>query len=96
MNKIPTVYILCHRPKGVLYIGVTSDLRKRVYQHRNHLVRGFSSKYNVCRLVWFSVGDSMEAVIKEEKRLKKWNRDWKIQMIEKSNPSWKDLADELA
>jgi putative endonuclease len=74
-----------------LYIGVTSNLVQRVYQHRMGLVDGFSKKYNVKMLVWYEQGDSMEAVIRREKALKKWSRQWKLDLIETQNPEWRDL-----
>jgi len=78
MDKNPVVYILTNQPNGVLYIGVTSNLTKRMYQHRNKLVKGFTSKYNLNKLVWYQTAESMGAAISEEKRLKKWNCVWKL------------------
>jgi putative endonuclease len=86
------VYILCSR-SGVLYVGVTSDLRKRVYQHKNKLILGFTSKYNVNRLVYyFECTDAMQA-IRNEKRIKGWTREKKIALIEGMNPQWRDLSE---
>ncbi len=85
------VYILCSKQNGTLYTGVTSDLIKRVYQHKNNLVEGFSKKYNVHRLVWYEIHDSVESAIQREKQIKKWKRAWKIRLIEKKNTEWKDL-----
>ena len=87
----PAVYILASGINGTLYIGVTSNLVQRVYQHRMGLVDGFSKKYNVKMLVWYEQGDSMEAVIRREKALKKWSRQWKLDLIETQNPDWRDL-----
>lgn len=93
--KTPCVYILASRRHGTLYVGVTSDLVQRVWQHRNDLVDGFTQRYRVHRLVWYEVHESMESAIMREKRIKKWNRDWKIELIEKNNPSWSDLYGEI-
>jgi putative endonuclease len=89
------VYILCSKRNGTLYTGVTSDLIKRVYEHRNNLVDGFAQRYNVHRLIWFEIHESVESAISREKRIKKWKRDWKLQLIEKHNPLWKDLYESI-
>ena len=91
MNKVPCVYILASQRNGTLYIGVTSDLKKRVAQHKQNLIEGFTKKYNVHNLVWFEVHDTMELAITKEKQLKKWKRKWKLRIIEEANPDWKDL-----
>ena len=91
MDKQPATYILASRRNGTLYIGVTSDLIARIWQHRRHAVDGFSDRYGVTRLVWYQLHATMEAAITREKRLKKWNRAWKIRLIEESNPYWNDL-----
>lgn len=88
----PTVYILASRKNGTLYTGVTADLIKRLYEHRNGLIEGFTKDYGVKRLVWFEPHDSMDSAILREKRIKKWNRQWKIELIEAGNPNWDDLA----
>ena len=93
--KIPCVYILASRPNGTLYIGVTSDLIQRIWQHKSNLVKGFTERYGVHRLVWYEVHDSMESAIQREKAIKKWNRTWKIELIEKNNPTWGDLYNEI-
>ena len=93
--KTPCVYILASQQNGTLYIGVTSDLLQRVWQHKNHSLGGFTQQYNVHRLVWYEAHDSMETAIAREKALKKWNRRWKLQLIEKSNPHWQDLYKDL-
>ena len=90
------VYILASRIGGTLYIGVTSDLVSRVYQHRAKLVEGFTSRYHVGRLVHFESFADAENAIRREKRLKKWKRSWKIQLIEEKNPNWDDLYPAIA
>lgn len=85
------VYILASKKNGTLYIGVTSDLVKRIYEHKNDLVDGFTKQYAVHDLVYFEATESVESAIVREKQLKKWNRAWKIRLIEKSNPEWRDL-----
>ena len=91
MNKQPAVYILASKRNGTLYIGVTSNLVKRIWEHRNNLVEGFTERYGVHNLVWYELHESMESAIQREKRLKEWKRRWKMQMIEKVNPNWEDL-----
>jgi putative endonuclease len=89
--KLPCVYLLASKPFGTLYIGVTSDLRKRIWEHKNDLVEGFTKKYRVHRLVWFEIHEDMYSAIEREKNLKNWQRDWKINLIERHNPGWHDL-----
>ena len=91
MNKQPTVYILASKRNGTLYIGVTSDLVKRIWEHKNNMVEGFTKRYGVHLLVWYELHDSMESAIQREKRLKEWKRKWKLELIEGSNPNWQDL-----
>jgi putative endonuclease len=91
MNKQPCVYILSSQRNGTLYIGVTADLIKRIYQHREGLVDGFTKRYNVHNLVWYEIHERMESAILREKQLKKWSRIAKLQLIEKQNPNWQDL-----
>ena len=91
MNKQLAVYILTSKRNGTLYIGVTSDLVKRIWEHKNDMVEGFTKRYGVHRLVWYEVHDSMESAIEREKRLKEWKRKWKLELIESSNPNWQDL-----
>jgi putative endonuclease len=91
MYKIPCVYILASKPNGVLYVGVTTDLVGRVGVHKQDLVQGFTSKYSVYVLVYYEVHKTMEDAIRREKQLKKWNRAWKIRLIEQVNPEWADL-----
>lgn len=90
------VYILASEIGGTLYIGVTSDLVRRVFEHRSKVVDGFTRDHNVTRLVYFEQFDDIEFAIKREKRLKKWNRVWKIRLIEKDNPNWDDLYPAIA
>ena len=90
--KQPCVYILASGKHGTLYIGVTSNLLARLHQHREGLIKGFTSRYGVTHLVLFEMFETMEQAIAREKALKKWNRDWKTNLIEASNPEWVDLA----
>lgn len=94
--KQPCVYILASRRNGTLYIGVTSNLLGRVWQHREEVMDGFTSRYGVHRLVHFEVHATMEDAILRETQMKKWRRAWKIELIEKTNPEWRDLFDEVA
>ena len=89
------VYILASRRHGTIYIGVTNDLIRRVYQHKNKLIKSFTSQYGVVRLVWFETHDDITAAIEREKELKKWRREWKVNLIERDNPDWNDLYDEI-
>jgi putative endonuclease len=95
MQRYYFVYILASRRNGTLYIGVTNDLVRRIAEHRDNLVDGFTKRYGVHRLVWFEGSESIEAAIALEKRLKHWRRAWKIELIEKTNPEWQDLFDTL-
>ncbi len=83
--------MLASKPNGTLYIGVTSNLVKRIWEHKNHSDKGFTKQYNVHTLVWYEVHDDMYSAITREKQLKKWNRQWKIRLIREMNPEWKDL-----
>jgi putative endonuclease len=94
MEKLPTVYILASKRHGTLYIGVTSNLCARVWDHKNASIPGFTRKYDVKQLVWFETHDSMESAIAREKQIKEWQRGWKIELIEKLNPAWRDLYEE--
>ena len=85
------VYILASRKNGTLYIGVTNDLLKRVYDHKNNLIEGFTKKYGVHDLVYYEQHNEVGKAIAREKQIKKWKRNWKIELIEKTNPNWKDL-----
>ena len=93
--KQPAVYILASGRNGTLYIGVTSDLVKRIWQHRTNSVPGFTERYAVHALVFWELHASMEAAITREKRLKKWERSWKLRLIEEGNPQWCDLWEEI-
>jgi len=95
MDKNYYVYILASRRNGTLYIGVTSDLIKRTWEHKNKAVEGFTKRYGVDNLVYFEQFNDSENAIKREKRLKKYNRKWKLELIEKENPGWRDLYEEL-
>ncbi|MGC1177259.1 MAG: GIY-YIG nuclease family protein [Candidatus Saccharimonadales bacterium] len=86
------VYILASGKNGTLYIGVTNDLERRMYEHRHGLIKGFTSKYNVKSLVYYEDTNSIDAALVREKQLKKWNRAWKLDLIERTNPNWYDLA----
>ena len=94
-EKSPCVYILSNKPYGTLYIGVTSDLAKRVWHHKNALDEGFTKQYRTHNLVWFELHEGMDEAIAREKNLKNWTRDWKIKLIEGTNPNWHDLYDGL-
>ena len=93
--KIPCVYILASRPNGTLYTGVTSDIVQRVWFHKNDLVDGFTKRYAVHNLVWYEVHELMESAIGREKAIKRWRRAWKVELIEKDNPFWADLYDDV-
>jgi putative endonuclease len=95
MEKKGFVYVLASGKHGTLYIGVTSDLLGRLHQHREGLIKGFTTRYGVHRLVHFEIFEEMGAAIAREKQLKKWNRDWKLNLIEATNPGWVDLAEGL-
>ncbi len=91
MNKQPSVYILASKRNGTLYIGVTSDLVKRVWQHKNNMVEGFTKRYGVHQLLWYELNSTMQSAIEREKRMKGWKRKWKLELIESMNPKWQDL-----
>jgi len=93
--KQPCVYMLASQRNGTLYIGVTSDLIKRVWEHRQDFVEGFTRKYGVHDLVWYEQHEDMLTAIAREKALKEWQRAWKLELIEKMNPGWKDLYEDL-
>ena len=95
MIKQPIVYILANERNGTLYVGVTSDLVKRIWEHKNDLIEGFTKRYKVHNLVWYEMHDNMDAAIEREKNMKEWKRDWKIKLIEKDNPHWNDLYDSI-
>lgn len=89
------VYIATNKRNGTLYIGVTSDLIKRIWQHRNKVIEGFTTKYNVSMLVYHEACDDMNSAILREKQMKKWNRAWKLRIIEEMNPNWEDLYNKI-
>jgi putative endonuclease len=95
MDKQPCVYILASKRNGTLYTGVTSNLLKRIWEHKNDLVDGFSSKYGVHTLVWYEMHETMASAIEREKAIKNWKRVWKMKTIEEMNPSWRDLYHDL-
>ena len=95
MERQPVVYILASKKNGTLYIGVTSDLAKRIWEHKHNLVKGFTNRYNIHNLVWYKVHESMMSAIEREKRLKEWKRIWKLELIESLNPEWLDLYDTI-
>ena len=95
MQKYPCVYIMATGKRGTLYIGVTSNLAKRAWQHKQQSYDGFTARYAINQLVYFEQASDMEAVIKREKQLKKWNRAWKIQLIENHNPHLQDLYQQI-
>ncbi|MDO8716021.1 MAG: GIY-YIG nuclease family protein [Dehalococcoidales bacterium] len=89
------IYILASKRNGTLYCGVTNDLIRRVYEHKNDMVDGFTKRYNVHSLVWYEECNSVESALEREKDIKRWNRCWKLELIEKTNPSWDDLYEKL-
>lgn len=91
----PCVYILASKPNGTLYVGVTSNLIARVWQHKSNGVECFTKRYGVTQLVYYELHDGMQTAIRREKQLKKWRRGWKIELIEKENPDWRDLYVEI-
>ncbi len=94
-ERLPCVYLLASRRNGTLYVGVTSDLTRRVWEHMNDFIEGFTKQYGVHTLVWYEVHDTMESAILREKAIKEWRRAWKIGVIEKSNGQWRDLYEEI-
>jgi putative endonuclease len=93
--KQPCVYVLAGKRNGTLYVGVTSNLIQRGWQHKNDLVQGFTQRYGVHSLVWYEMCATMEAAIMREKAIKEWRRAWKIRLIEETNPNWHDLYEDL-
>ncbi|MCD6218427.1 GIY-YIG nuclease family protein [bacterium] len=89
------VYILASKPNGTLYIGMTSDLVRRVYQHKKNLADGFTKKYSVHQLVYYEITNDVESALTREKQLKNWKRQWKIELIQKNNPQWNDLYEDI-
>lgn len=95
MEKIPCVYILANKRNGTTYVGVTSNLKRRIFEHKNNLIDGFTKRYKIHNLVYYESGDSMEGAIEREKQIKGGSRRKKIILINKNNPEWRDLYDEL-
>jgi putative endonuclease len=95
VEKLPCVYILASKRNGTLYTGVTSDLVKRVHEHKNGLADGFTKKYKIHKLVYFEMHEDMNAAITREKQIKKWKRAWKLELIQRTNPEWKDLYEDI-
>lgn len=89
------IYILASRRNGTLYTGVTNDLARRAWEHKNDLVEGFTKRYRVHLLVWFEVAENPQAAIDREKQIKRWRRAWKLRLIEELNPEWRDLSEDL-
>ncbi len=94
-RRLPCVYILASQRNGTLYTGVTSNLPQRTWQHRQGLGEGFTNRYEVHHLVWYEPHENMMSAIAREKAIKKWNRAWKVELIEASNPEWRDLYEEI-
>ena len=95
MEKNFAVYLLASRRNGTLYVGVTSNLPKRIWEHREHFVDGFTKEHAIRKLVWYEAHENAESAMSREKRIKKWNRGWKIRLVEATNPYWNDLYPEL-
>ena len=95
MKREPCVYILASRRRGTLYVGVTSNLAKRVWEHKQDVTAGFTQRYGVHELVWYERHDEMSAAIQREKALKEWRRQWKLNLIEGTNPTWRDLYPDI-
>ena len=93
--KQPAVYILATGKRGTLYIDVTSNLLARTWQHREHMIDGFTKRYNVTLLAWYELHGTMDTEILREKQLKKWNREWKLRLVQESNPDWRDLWNDI-
>ncbi len=94
-EKIYYIYITASKRNGTLYIGVTSNLKKRIYEHKESLIDGFTKKYKVSKLVYFETTNDINSAIQREKQMKKWKREWKLKLIERENPCWIDLYDNL-
>ena len=95
MERQPSVYILSSKRNGSLYTGVTSNLIKRIWQHKNNVTEGFTKKYSTHTLVWYELHETMESAIQKEKSIKNWKRTWKLKLIEEKNPLWNDLYNDL-
>ena len=95
MMKSPCVYLMASKPHGTIYLGVTSNPVQRVWEHKNNVVEGFTKEHTVHTLVWYELHDTMENAIQREKTIKKWNRSWKVRLIEQENPMWRDLYEDI-
>ena len=95
MVKQPCVYLLANKRNGTLYLGVTSNLVQRIWQHKNEIVDGFTKRYQIHTLVWYELCADMDSAIAREKAMKEWKRTWKIELIEKTNPQWRDLYEDI-
>ena len=91
LDKQPCVYLLANKKNGTLYLGVTSDLIRRIWEHKNNVIEGFTKWHQIHNLVWYEVHIDMRSAITREKSMKKWKRDWKLELIKKENPEWEDL-----
>jgi putative endonuclease len=96
MEKRSYVYILANRPYGTLYVGSTTDLLKRIWQHREGIFEGFTKQYRVIQLVWYETHTDIMEAARREKLIKRWNRDWKVNLVQKMNPGWRDLYADIA
>ena len=96
MPKHACVYIMTNQPRGTLYVGVTSNLVQRTWQHKNHVVKGFTTKYQLENLVYYELHEDIYEAIRREKAIKNWKRLWKIELIENANPKWKDLYSQIS
>jgi len=94
-NRQYYVYILTNKSNKVIYIGVTNDLERRIFEHKNRLVEGFAKRYNLTKLVYYEATDDVESAITREKQLKNWHRDWKISLVNQFNPKWNDLIERV-
>ncbi len=94
-SKTYSVYIMTNEPRGVLYVGMTSDLPRRAHEHREQLLKGFTQRYNVDRLVYFEEHSEADVAARRERSMKRWRRDWKIELVERDNPTWADLFDHV-
>ena len=95
MTRPGFVYLMANKPNGTLYLGVTSNLPKRAYEHRNGLLEGFSKKHGCKLLVWYTAFDDIQDARNRERQMKKWKRPWKLELIEEMNPQWRDMAKKL-
>ncbi len=96
MSKNYYVYMLASTRRGTLYVGVTNDIARRIYEHKTESLDGFTKRYGVKHLVWYEATPDIEAAIDHEKRIKRWRREWKFDLVEKDNPEWRDLYDDIA